>query len=679
MTTTSDVVRSTFNSHFSNYYTYRATLQTAITNANKTLANNAQTTADTANTNASTALSNSINVRTGINLLSKAGDFKSVVDFERWVTRGFWSRTDTTSSYSIVENRLRFDYSSTTTVNHRHHLRFNKPLKSGGKYAMSIRYKSDGPLWLEGTIIGWSNYWGGVTLPSSDGELAIVNKTFTYTGGDVDYGVLFIRREAGHSATTYIEIESIILVEGEVIPAIWNKSLKDQQEDIDNAAGGVNLWNTVDCTVLSVGDGINSIAWNETGFSFKSNTVSGATSYVARLKSAINRNGFYTVSFKAKVNTGTAVEFRCDISDIEVYTFSASTSVKTFTFTTQVTNYSSTYNFVDFRLVSSNITLTITDLMIEYGTIAHPFTYAPRQLPVSIEQKTNALIATADLMTFQNQSGVAFASMFNDPNSGTPTLKAANIDADSLKVSAVQYKFTDMNSTNILNKPISVVPSTPVNIKVNRCVVVLPILSSFIGKILTLYNDEVRYAVPSATLPYAPTIVTCAQGILGALHDSIDDAVTSLIVAGLEDSYEYVPINSSRRNTLKTKGLMKGYSSDTGTPPANDPVYWSRFEGDICFPCTKDKMVTEMSFYNGALQLLAVPHPTSTILCQWKVLNNKSYRTLNDTFFKENIIISGDTSHGFLYNQSLKVVTSERTGAEATDATKSFALNILLK
>ena len=117
---------------------------------------------------------------------------------------------------------------------------------------------------------------------------------------------------------------------------------------------------------------------------------------------------------------------------------------------------------------------------------------------------------------------------------------------------------------------------------------------------------------------------------------------------------------------------MKGYSSDTGTPPANDPVYWSRFEGDICFPCTKDKMVTEMSFYNGALQLLAVPHPTSTILCQWKVLNNKSYRTLNDTFFKENIIISGDTSHGFLYNQSLKVVTSERTGAEATDATKSF-------
>ena len=63
-------------------------------------------------------------------------------------------------------------------------------------------------------------------------------------------------------------------------------------------------------------------------------------------------------------------------------------------------------------------------------------------------------------MKFQNQSGVAFAEMFNDPNTGNPTLKAGYIDVGNLDIrgiikNGVKWELNQDGSGFLANKNIN--------------------------------------------------------------------------------------------------------------------------------------------------------------------------------------------------------------------------------
>ena len=209
----------------------------------------------------------------------------------------------------------------------------------------------------------------------------------------------------------------------------FSLSPKDAQLELDNAAGGINLFNTVDCRLLNL-QNTSGRAWTDTGFEFTASATSGLEKKV-RLLGAFTRNGYYTIS--AKVRTSQAVNVTLNLTANEISgDFIVSSTPTTISLTTYVSNATLAVQAPTFTVTVGAETIYVDELMIEHGHNASPYAPAPRDLPAKIETAINNITLTADKIKFQNQSGVTFADMFNDPETGNPTLKAGYIDAEKV-------------------------------------------------------------------------------------------------------------------------------------------------------------------------------------------------------------------------------------------------------
>lgn len=111
-----------------------------------------------------------------------------------------------------------------------------------------------------------------------------------------------------------------------------------------------------------------------------------------RLKNVITENGLWTVSFWVRGSQNVSIRFSLDICDLEIEQFATTTdnSWKKITKTVNVTNYSNTYNFVDFEHFAWAY-FFIKDIKVEKADKPSSFTTSPKDSLVDSVMKYSGI------------------------------------------------------------------------------------------------------------------------------------------------------------------------------------------------------------------------------------------------------------------------------------------------
>lgn len=187
---------------------------------------------------------------------------------------------------------------------------------------------------------------------------------------------------------------------------------KQQMDNVDNIiVGGENLYNdSKELYVWSPGGSTPTIARNTTntpnGFEFLSSD--GGNGVDVRISNVIHGNGYYVVSFWAKVISGTH-SINVDLADNFAGSFVLNTSWKRIEAIANVQNYTQTiYHFVDIS-TSSYMTCYVKDFQVQRGNKSTEYRKSTEFITQAIQGSTDingGLVATHLLMLKNNSNSV---------------------------------------------------------------------------------------------------------------------------------------------------------------------------------------------------------------------------------------------------------------------------------
>ena len=340
-----------------------------------------------------------------------------------------------------------------------------------------------------------------------------------------------------------------------------------------DSAGGINLFNTVDCALLNM-QNISNRRWTDTGFAFTTSATTGLTKKL-RLLSVFRSPGYYTLSAKVRTTQAVNVTLNLEINGTSE-DFIISTTPTIISMTAYVESIVQN-KFPTFTTTVGAETIYIDELMVEFGRNASPYAPAPRDIPAKIDVAVNNIKITADKISFTNQSGTSFADMFNDPATGNPTLKGEFIEADNLTAAALKLKFSELT-----NDTISVNDSTPANINGTNKTIILPCdQAAYEGKTITVFNDRKWIRQQNVSEIAGCTVIKCENGIGNGLTDIAKKEFQDGVWGGV--------------GSAGTRAGRYGSSSDANkiqeylfTEITDDPEYMHIYGGAVQLTCAKE-------------------------------------------------------------------------------------------